>query len=338
MPQVDGIIDGDGHVFERDDELQPYLDAKYQYDGLRNFPFFPPLDGWNRGAFAARAGTGRSLPHPDAGEWVRFLDDHAMSATVLYPTAGLGAGFLKDAVWFTDLARGYNNFLSERFLKMSPKLKAVALLPVVDPDAAAVELKRAVEELGMVGGLLPAVGLRAPYGDARFDPLFRQAESLGAMLAVHGAPQQGLGFDFFEDFRAGFILEHPVSQMIQFTSMITARVFERFPRLKVAFLEAGCGWAPYLIERIDQRLDGLASNQVRHSPIYFHAELAEQGVLSYAVNAIGPDRFVYATDFPHEPVHEIEEVLAGFLAREDLTQDTKEKVLRDNIKALYALA
>lgn len=338
MSQVDGIIDGDGHVFERDDELQPYLGEQYQYDGLRNFPFFPTLDGWNRGALGARTAGTRSLPHPDAGEWVQFLDEHAMSATVLYPTAGLGAGFLKDAVWFADLARGYNDFLYDQFLKRSNKLKGVAILPVVDPQAAAVELKRAVQELGMVGGLLPAVGLRAPYGDVRFDPLYRQAEALGAMLAVHGAPQQGLGFDFFEDFRAGFILEHPVSQLIQFTSMITARVFERFPRLKVAFLEAGCGWVPYVIERIDQRLDGLASNQVRNSPIYFHAELAEQGVLNFAINAIGADRFIYATDFPHEPVHEIETVLEDFLAREDLTQDTKEKVLRDNIKALYALA
>ncbi|MEK7214845.1 MAG: amidohydrolase family protein, partial [Chloroflexota bacterium] len=264
--KITGIIDSDGHIFERDSEIQPYLGEGYQHDHLLNFPFFPTLDGWNRGALGAPSAERLAIGHPDAAAWVSFLDAYGLAATVLYPTAGLGAGFIKSPAWFIDLARGYNNYVHDRFLKASPRLKAVAMLPVLDPKAAAAELRRAVKELGMVGGLLPSIGLRLPYGDAAFDPLYAEAQALGTMLAVHGAPQQGMGFDFFESFGPGMVLEHPISQMIQFTSMITDKVFVRFPNLKVAFLEAGCGWAPYLIERIDQRAGGVASAQVRNSP------------------------------------------------------------------------
>ncbi|HXG35500.1 MAG TPA: amidohydrolase family protein [Dehalococcoidia bacterium] len=336
MAQVREIIDGDGHIYERDDEIQPYLDSRFHYDGLRNFPFFPTLDGWHRGSFSAQFGV-NPPPHPDASDWLKFLDENEISETVIYPTAGLGSGFIKDKVWYTELSRGYNNFVHDRYLKASPRLKAVALIPVVDPQAAAQELRRAVKELGMVGGLLPAIGLRRPYGDAAFDVLFKEAEDLGTMLAVHGAPQQGLGFDFFETFFPGFVLEHPLSIMIQFTSMITERVFERFPDLKVAYLEASCGWAPYLMERIDQRFKGIATKQVQNSPIYFHAELKDADVLNSVISILGDDRLTYASDYPHEQADEIAEDLEHFLAREDLSQTSKERILRDNSKALYAM-
>jgi predicted TIM-barrel fold metal-dependent hydrolase len=175
-----------------------------------------------------------------------------------------------------------------------------------------------------------------PYGDSAFDPLYEEAQALDTMLAVHGASQQGLGLDFIENPRPKFILEHTLAQEIQFTSMICDRVFDRFPRLKVAFLEADCGWAPYLIERIDRKTGGLASGQVRNHPVYFHAELTEK-MLPYAISEIGDDRFLYATDYPHEPVDEIEEGLEHFLMREDLSAERKQKILCDNIKSIYGI-
>jgi len=339
--EITEILDGDGHIMERDEEIHPYLDKKYQFEGMRAFPFFPTLDGWVRTAFAAQApggGSGGGLSLADATGWLKFLDDHNIQLTVIYPTAALGFGLLKDPVWAADLARGYNDFVYDRFLKKSPRLKAVALLPVQNPQAAAKELHRAVDDLGMVGGLLPATGLRLPFGDPHFDPIYDAAQSTNTMLAMHGAPQQGLGFDFFDSFLPGMVLEHPFSQMIQFTDMMFKKTFDRFPKLKMAFLEAGCGWVPYLIERIDWMVRSkMAEHAVRDHPIYFHAELEEGAVMRTAISEIGDDRFIYASDFPHEPVSEIEEGLEGFLAREDVSVASKKKILCDNIKALYSM-
>ncbi len=119
--------------------------------------------------------------------------------------------------------------------------------------------------------------------------------------------------------------------------MTLERVFERFPDMKVAFLEAGCSWAPYFVERIDRRTNGLASAQVRHYPVYFHAELEEKEVLTTCIEVLGDDRLLYASDYPHEPEDEIIVSLQHFLARKDLSRHTKEKILRDNIKVLYGM-
>jgi predicted TIM-barrel fold metal-dependent hydrolase len=165
------------------------------------------------------------------------------------------------------------------------------------------------------------------------------------MLGVHGAARQhgiGVSLDYVgADGGQAFVLAHSFGQMSQFTHMIFGRVFERFPRLKVAFLEAGCGWVPYLIERIDRRTERtgrhLATEQVRDHPVYFHAELAERQVLPLALSVVGEDRFLYASDFPHEPDDEIMEVLEAFLAREDVSPSAKQKLLCENIEALYTL-
>jgi predicted TIM-barrel fold metal-dependent hydrolase len=327
---VSEIIDADGHLFERDEDLQPYLPEPYRENAGSSY-YFPTLDGWRRGSF--RKG------YSDAEGWVKFLDGLEISGTVIYPTAGLGFGFSRDPRWATSLATAYNDFTFRNFKEVSSRLNYVALLPLQDPQAAARELRRAVEERGAVGGLLPAVGLRLPYGDAAYDSVYREAESLGVPLAVHGAPRQSLGFDHIEDSDQAFVLSHPLSLIIQFTNMVFEQVFERFPRLKVVFLEAGVGWAPYIIERIDRRTARrgrrLATEQVRDHPIYFQAELEERQVLLAAIDGIGADRLIYASDYPHERLDDITDALHGFLQRDDVSQEAKQKILCDNVKALY---
>lgn len=335
MAEVTGIIDSDGHVVERGSDLYPYLESKYPRDGLENYPLFPTLDGFRRG----NVPRGYNF---DLEGWSRFMKDSTISYAVLYPTAGLGYAFTKDPEWATDLAQAYNNFLSDAFIKKDSRFNAMAMLPVQDPPAAAKELRRAVKELGMVGGLLPTPGLRIPYGDTAFDVLYKEAQSLDVPLAVHGAAQQGIGLDILSNQNQGQILAHAFAQMIQFVNMIWDQVFERFPTLKVVYQEAGAGWVPFLMERLDRRSSDrmgrkLASEQIRNHPIYFHAELEEQDVLVTALDVIGNDRFVYASDFPHENGAEIIEGLIEFQNREDITQESKERVLRDNIKALYGL-
>jgi predicted TIM-barrel fold metal-dependent hydrolase len=326
---VTGIIDGDGHIRERDEDLYPYFGSKYPLERLRNYYLFPTLDGWRR--------AGGSKFGWDVEGWHQFMDWAGISSTILYPTVGLGYAFSKEPEWAGDLARAYNDYIYHQYLKQSSRTKAVALIPVQDPAAAARELRRAVAELGMLGGLLPTPGLRRYYGDTAFDPLYREAQALGVMLAVHGAARQGIGLDWNDDPNQGFILSHAYAQMSQFTNMVCERVFQRFPNLKVAFLEAGCGWLPYLMERIDRKTDGLATQQVRDCPVYFHAELEEQASLVCAVSVVGEDRFIYASDYPHEPADAIRHALCSFQARTDVSQRVKERILRDNIKALYGM-
>ncbi len=340
---ISAIIDADGHIVEQDTLLFEYLPPPFRgRRDLLSFPFFPSLDGWHRAARRVADGKGRALEAPDAQAWLHFLDSADIELSVLYPTHGLSFGLIKDREWAAALARAYNDFLADRYLKVSPRLKGMALIPLQDVTEAVRELRRAVEDLGMLGAVLPAVGLRTPLGHRSFDLVYEEAERLGCLLAVHGAPAQGLGFDFFENLIEARTLSHPFAQMIQMVSIVLGGVLDRFPRVRLAFMEAGAGWVPYLVERLDLEyehrtaavpLSRPPSDHLRSGRVFFHCELEEKS-LPYALAFLGEDLFFYASDYPHEPPGEIREGVEEFLRR-DLSESAKEKILSGTARRMY---
>src|SRR5207249_7409858 len=102
------------------------------------------------------------------------------------PTSALGHGEIRDPDWACASARAYNRWVHKTYCQVSPRLRAVALLPMQDPAAAAAELRYGVNELGMVGGMLCAGNSRnQPYGHSDFDPVWAEAERLDVPLALH---------------------------------------------------------------------------------------------------------------------------------------------------------
>ncbi len=334
------VIDADGHVTETTEQVAKYLEGPYRHRPL-TFPFYP-ADGWDRrllGTLGDWAG--------DAGTWLRALDGGGVEATVLYPTLGLFTSFLRDRTWAVALCKAYNSFLHGEFISVSPRLRAVALLPLQDPEAAAAELRRAVRELGCVGGMLAADGSHL-LGEARFTPIYEEAERLDVMLGVHasGSHMGGAGVDLFPRFIQAHTVSHPFGQMRQLTSIVFEGIPERFPRLRLAFLEAGCGWVPYWIERMDDEYDkrGRAeapalrkkpSEYVGGGTIYFSCEAGEC-LLPEALRLVGENQIVYASDFPHWD-HGYPQSIDEIRTRGDLTDSRKRKLLADNARRLYRL-
>jgi predicted TIM-barrel fold metal-dependent hydrolase len=343
------IIDADGHVYERDVELYEYLPAPYA--GRRTvlgFALWPSADGFQRGAIHARLGIHETFAI-DAGAWLVFLDGAGIGTTVLYPTLGLANGLVRDRDWAVALARAYNDWLADRYLRTSPRLLGVAVLPLQDPTEAAAELRRAVGELGMVGGVLPATGLARPFGDRAYDPVYAAAEALDCPLAIHGGPSTGLGLEDLDRFAQVHTLSHPFAQMRQVTSVVMSGVLDRFPRLRIAFLEAGIGWVPFLAERMDRaytvrKLPEYVGD-VRRTPssyltggnVFFSPDPSERG-LAYAAGVIGGDGLLFASDFPHEVnLERCREELAALAAHPDLPEATRRGVLGANARRFYAL-
>ena len=133
--------------------------------------------------------------------------------------------------------------------------------------------------------------------------------------------------------------------MRQLTSIILEGIAERFPKLRLAFLEAGCGWAPYWIERMDEEyakrsseapmLKRKPSEYVRAGKIFFSCE-ADECLLPQALKLIGESQIVYASDYPHwdgSYPHSLEELKS----REDLSEAQKRNVLAENARRLYNL-
>jgi len=336
-------IDADGHVMETDDELRRYLPAPFE--GRRALTaLFPSLDGWPRST--------RKAPDPTPGlqKWRMFLDHADVAGSVLYPTMGLAMAHIKDVKWAAVMARCYNDYLFGEYLQQEPKrLYGVALLPVQNISAAAEELERCVKDLKMVGGVIPAAGLTKGLGHPMYDPLYRAAMRLNVPLAVHGGSSAGLGLDLFDSFVKILVMEHAVAQQIHFTSFLLDGGPARFPDLKIAFLEAGVGWVPYLMERLDEKYEKLPqqaplltkapSEYVKAGSIYFSCELEEK-ILPYVVGLGLEKKIMYPSDYPHERPT-LEEFLADiphFRAREDLSEKVKKLILRDNCREFYSLA
>jgi uncharacterized protein len=333
------IIDADGHVTETQEQVAKYLDEPFRRRPLNQFFF--PWDGWDRrmlGTLGEYAGT--------ADAWLKALDRGGMEMVVLYPTLGLFMSFLKDRQWAVALCRAYNSFMYEEFTRKSPRLKAVALLPLQDPEAAAGELRRAVRELGCVGAMLAAEGAHV-LGESRFTPIYEEAARLDTMLGVHasGSHLGGGGLELFPAFIQTHTCSHAFGQMRQLTSIVLEGIPERFPNVRIAFLEAGCGWAPYWIERMDEEYGKRASeapllkknpsDYVRSGKIYFSCE-ADECLLPQALQLIGDEQVVYASDYPHWD-GSYPHSLGELRGREDLTDAQKRKLLADNARRLYKI-
>ena len=98
--------------------------------------------------------------------------------------------------------------------------------------------------------------------------------------------------------------------MIQMTNMIFQGVFELFPQLRVAYLEAGAGWVPFMMDRLDEdferrgkkwapRLKKRPSDYITGGQVYVSLE-SEERTLPYVLELFGEDHIFFASDYPHE--------------------------------------
>ncbi len=348
---IQRVIDADGHIVENDREIYEYLERPYAgQEHVLAFPFFPTLDGWQRGAVLSRVGIHKGPWRVDARSWIDVLDRTGYEWSVLYPTAGLAYGLIPDPDWAVPLARAYNNWITDRYTRADARLRAMALVPLQDPAEAVKELRRAVTQLGMAGAVLPAYGWKYHLGHESYLPLYAAAEELNVPVAVHGAVTIGLGFGVFEHFAAINALSHPIGQMMQMTAIALGGILDRFPRLRIGFLEAGTTWGIYMMDRLDRaqeifhgedraeydrRMVTPFSQHIKGGRVFFSFE-PEESLFPLAVEHIGEDSFLYASDFPHESnldhiVKDLEEVKA----HPRLSEGARGKLLADNARRFY---
>jgi len=184
-------------------------------------------------------------------------------------------------------------------------------------------------------------------GHKFYDPIYREAELLGCALAVHGTNGgDELASGGFETFIEVHTVSFPVGMLVQFSNMIYQGVPARFPKLRLAFLEIGSTWLPYWLDRMDEHwekrgkietpaLKQRPSDCVREHPIFFSFE-ADETLLPETFRYVGENHFVYATDIPHWDC-EFPGNLRHTQARKDLSDEAKNKIFYENVKALYGI-
>jgi uncharacterized protein len=358
------IIDADGHVQEKQIPWGDLLDEPFRSRAPRevkdNRGFsFVMIDGRltpkpvGKGCSFVGAPRNRS-PQATTGmvdpvQRLKDMDIEGIDTAVLFGTSPfLSLPFVEDKDLASAIARVYNNWLASYCNADPRRLKGVALTAIQDPVEAVKELRRAVEELKFVAVAAPPISAsKKNLDDPDLYPFFAEAERLNVPVCIHVGAGDGVpaGTERFDHPFYTHAMAHPFEQMIAVLCVVVGGLLERFPRLKVAFMEAGAGWVPYWMERLDEHYEFLQptvpwlkkppSEYMRGGQLYYAFEMEEK-ILPYVAEFVGAERLIFATDYNHSDSkfpHTVEEVMG----RKDLSDELKKKIMGENAARLYNL-
>jgi predicted TIM-barrel fold metal-dependent hydrolase len=248
----------------------------------------------------------------DAHERVKVLDSEGIDISVMYPGLGLKLGGITDPQLAVASCAVYNDWVADWCSAAPDRLKAVGALPMQDPEEAAREAYR-IRDRGLVAGFArPNAYNNRPFHDPSYTPVWEALEATGLALGLHitgladmpGAAR-GMGHLMAPGTQHAMI---PVlDQMVTLSNLVYGGVLERHPGLKVAVLESGGGWIAHWMDRLNEFE---SSYWWAAAPMTLDAEhyFKRQCWISFdpgerTPGALGPiagfDRFVWASDFPH---------------------------------------
>jgi hypothetical protein len=250
--------------------------------------------------------------HRDVTLTHRWMDAIGTDYVCLFPTPMLTLGLHPQAEMEVAFARAYNRWLTERVLAASPRIKSMLYLPFNDPDAAYKMVRDFGGKQGVIGFMVVAARYK-PVHDNAFIKTYAALEELGMPLAFHasynwGDHLLGLGNRFIGVHALGFTLFN----VVHMTNWIVNAMPERFPRLKVIWIESGVAWVPWLMQRLDNDyrmrtsecpgLKRLPSEYMRE--MYYTSQPLEipamPGALEMTFKMIKAEtQLLYASDYPH---------------------------------------
>ncbi len=362
------VVDLDGHVIEPYDMWERYIEAPFKACAPRR-----AKDSWGMDRlmvesrlFPTPEGPGRApryLMTPDRmaeyrerlrGGWdpnhrLRDMDREGIDVALLLPSQGLVIGAVRDPRLAAAISRAYNDWLADYCRTAPERLLGAAMLPFQDVAAAVVEARRAVTELGFRAVFArPNPIAERTLADPDYDPLYAEIERLEVPLQVHEgcgfSPGATVGIDRFENGLMSHMISHTCEIMIASLTIICGGVLERFPGLRVAFMEGGGSWMPYWLERMDDHASryGWEVPWLRMPPSeYFRrqcvvgCDLGEAG-LPYLVERLGAERVAFSSDYPHSD-HEFPSVPL-IRDRRDLSDEAKRAILGGNAARLLKIA
>jgi predicted TIM-barrel fold metal-dependent hydrolase len=278
------------------------------------------------------------------------MDVEGIDVAVLFPSRGLSVLTFEDMdpPFAAAVARAYNDWMAD-FCKMNPqRLLGSGMLSVYNIADAVTEARRAVEELGF-----RAVFLRSnivngkAWHDPYYEPLWEALEDMRIPLGFHeatGSRTHQVGEQFAPNFGLRRIYSQPVTQMLGLGSFVAGGVLARHPNLKVAFLEANCSWAPWLLWRMDEswELEGdvFMPDLTARPSEYFKRQCwisvePDETPAKHMVEDFGCDQLVFSTDYPHTD-SKYPHAVEGFLAS-GLSDDQKRQILWDNCARFYTV-
>ena len=299
----------------------PDLDAKYGYSGFVRLDHYRPC--------CARMMIGdRVFREITDNVWdperrLEECDRDGVSVQVLSTVPVMFSYWAKPADAL-DLSRRLNDHVGEVVREHPRRFAGLATIPMQDPDLAAAELERCVRELGLRGAQIGTHVDANPHSgridalnldNTSLQPVWSAAEEVGAAIFVH--PWDMLGKERMPKYWLPWLVGMPAETCLAICSMIFGGVFERFPKLRVAFAHGG-GAFPFSFGRIEHAFHvrpDLVATDNDTSPGKYLAHLDDRGsvvparfyvdslvhdadALKMLLRLFGAERVAFGSDYP----------------------------------------
>jgi len=339
------IVDCDAHILEPATLWQEYLEPRFrdrairieEHEGVERLIIGEKvvLEGVVAGLGGAEADKAdlfggkfsyvRDNPPDNFDPVARAarMDEWGIGKSIVFPTIGILPFPTDDQALASAYCRAYNNWVAEFSQTVPGRFYPVALVNWRDVEEAVRELKRCIA-LGFKGLFVPpeTVDGRRP-GDPHFDPIWALCEEAGLPGCFHVIVRfDGAALPFAAWHATspgplfGFGLGATGQLIPAMASVITDLLFVRFPRLKIVSVEAGCGYAPYLMDRLDAKFETFRKlvalpkppSEYIRSNCYFVAEQGER-CIDVALELVGHDRIMWGSDYPHVDALKVDEHL-----------------------------
>jgi uncharacterized protein len=303
-------------------------------------------EGKGLGSFDFASAFNSTLEDMDAR--VEFLDREGIACQFIYPTLGLQwEAHVTDPELAAAHCRAYNTWAIEVCAGHRNRLFPVGHISLRNPREAARELER-VAKAGMRAAFVGAMPIEGrSFGCPGYDPVWEKAQDLDIAVGIHLVVHRDYtGHDWYTDRRPGFmymsmnVIQDP---RMALTTMVYDGVFERFPRLRVATIEAASGWVVEWIDRLDYRYSymGHSSQMKRPASEYFARNIwvaadPTERLLPYMAELAGDDKFFIGSDYPHAegftaPVANARQALAK------LPEVSVDKILGENAAKFFGV-
>jgi len=219
------------------------------------------------------------------------------------------------------------------------RLVGMGMLSMQHPDLAVEQLEHAVRALGLKGAIVSTSVNDRELADPKYDPLWRTAEELGAVIFMHPA-----GCNIGARLSAYYLsnlIGNPADTTIAIAHLIFAGVLDRFPRLKLCAAHGG-GYFPFYVSRFDHGWTVRPeAHTCREAPsrylrrIWFDSLVYSPEQLELLVRRAGASQVVIGTDYPFDMG--VEDPLERLNAASGLSAEERSAIRGDNAARLLKL-
>ena len=316
----------------------PALVGRIDPDAIRRRGFRPrklPPNGPNPLELLPEIGERRLQSMDEAGITMQVLSSSGPGPDLVPGPNGIA------------MSREMNYHLAAAIARHPNRFAGFATLPMQEPDAAAVELARAVKDLGFLGAVINGTTDGRFLDHPSYDHILAAAVELDVPIYIHPhLPPEPVRQAYFSDLPAGAsrVLESAgwgwhSETAIHVLRMVVAGTLDRHPRLKLIIGHMG-EMLPMMLARADEvfALDIDHLDRPVSRTILDHVWLTTSGIFSeppfvVALQTFGIDRIMFSVDYPFAPNAKGR----AFLEQLTLTPDDRAKLTHRNADALLRL-